>query len=426
MHTADQGGTPDGGMNQGDGGLEGFCAGGGPLLIPSAGAAGARCTGELAESAFRFAVCSCGEFVVSNSFRTDSFDSRDGAYDVGSAGSAAAFGTNGDVDLRASATIGGSAWVAGTSGIVANGSAPLSVGGQLRVNGPIDSSSAVSVALDADVDGDIAATTLTVAGTLTQPGGAGITATTQDVNAQASGTVTVATPCDCGMAAAVDPAALVTTFASLNDNAEAEFDPSILGSYTDGTVVDLPCGRLYAPAISGTGALTLRVAGRTALFVDGDLEPTGAFSVEIVGGGELDLFVAGNLVSASSISLGSAATPSRVRLYVGGSNPIALSGGGVFAGFVYAPHARFTMSTAIEIFGGLFASGIVASDSLTVHYDDAILDAASDCTPPTTCDSCNDCRGNACNGGTCGACVDDSDCCAPYTCFEGECSPPFG
>ncbi|MBK7772820.1 MAG: hypothetical protein IPI43_01585 [Sandaracinaceae bacterium] len=425
-NTTDLGNGGDAGPDQGDdGGLVGFCAGAGPLLIPSAGAAGDRCTGQLAESAFRFAVCSCGEFVVSNTFRTDSFDSRNGVYDSASAGTAAAFGTNGSVNLAATATIGGSAWVAGAQGLGANASAPLSVAGNLRVAGPVASMSTVTVDLDADINGDLSATSVTIDGSLMQPGGASITAPTQAINAQASGVVTVTPPCDCGSSAAVDPAALVGTFASLNDNAEADFDPSVLANHTAGAVVDLPCGRLYAPSIGGTGALTLRVAGRTALFVGGDLAPDAAFSVTIVGDGELDLFVAGNLVSASSVSLGSAATPSRVRLYVGGSDPIALSGGGTFAGFVYAPSARFTMSAAIEIFGGLFANGIVASDSLTVHYDDAIRDAASDCTPPTGCDSCNDCGGNACIGGACGACVTDADCCAPLTCFEGVCSPAF-
>lgn len=423
---SDSGNGGDAGPDLGDdGGLVGFCAGGGPLLIPSAGAAGDRCTGQLAESAFRFAVCSCGEFVVSNTFRTDSFDSRDGDYDPVEAGTTGAFGTNGAVNLAAAATIGGSAWVAGAQGLGANATAPLSVAGNLRVAGPVTSMSTVNVDFDADINGNLTATSVTIDGSLMQPGGATITATTQDINAQASGTVTVTPPCDCGASAAVDPAALVTTFASLNDNAEAEFDPSVLADHAPGAVVDLPCGRLYAPTISGTGALTLRVAGRTALFLGGDLAPDAAFTVEIVGDGELDLFVAGNLVSASSVSLGSAATPSRVRLYVGGSDPVALSGGGTFAGFVYAPFARFTMSAAIEIFGGIFANGIVASDSLTVHYDDAILDAASNCEPPTGCDSCNDCNGNACNGGACGACVTDADCCAPFTCFQGECSPFF-
>lgn len=424
--TGDLGTNGDAGGDQGDdGGLVGFCAGGGPLLIPSEGAAGDRCTGQLAESAFRFAVCSCGEFVVSNTFRTDSFDSRDGNYDPVEAGTVAAFGTNGSVNLAAAATIGGPAWIAGAQGLSANATAPLAVAGNLRVAGPVTSMSTVNVDIDADINGNLSATSVTIGGSLMQPAGATIMATTQAINAQASGVVTVTPPCDCGASAAVDPAALVTTFASLNDNAEAGFDPSVLADHAPGAVIDLPCGRLYAPSLGGTGAVTLRVEGRTALFLGGDLAPDAAFSVEIVGNGELDLFVQGNLVSASSVSLGSAATPSRVRLYVGGSDPVALSGGGTFAGFVYAPFARFTMSAAIEIFGGLFANGIVASDSLTVHYDDAILDAASDCTPPTGCDSCNDCGGDACVGGECGTCTTNADCCAPLICFEGACGFPF-
>ena len=258
------------------------------------------------------------------------------------------------------------------------------------------------------------------------PAGTSITATTTDIASQASGVVDVSAPCDCGEDAAVDPAALVSTFAVVNDNGAAGFDPSVLNDHAPDAVVELPCGRLYVPAISGAGALTLRVTGRTALFVGGDLSPSGAFRVEVAPGGELDLFIAGNVVSASSMELGSPATPSAVRLYVGGDQPIALSGGGVFAGFIYAPRARFTMSTAIEIFGGLFASGIVASDSLTVHYDEAILAAADDCDPPSGCEGCGDCNLQACDGGECVPCVDDADCCAPLVCFDGACLPPTG
>ena len=72
-NTTDLGNGGDAGPDQGDdGGLVGFCAGAGPLLIPSAGAAGDRCTGQLAESAFRFAVFGthCSTLIVEPSLLT--------------------------------------------------------------------------------------------------------------------------------------------------------------------------------------------------------------------------------------------------------------------------------------------------------------------------------------------------------------------
>lgn len=410
----------------GDAGLAGFCSGSGPLLlVPGAGGA-SLCSGELAQTTFRYAVCSCGRFAISNTFATDSFDSRDGAYSSASSGNAGSFGTNGNVTLHAAADVGGSVWVHGTSGISAGASGALHAAGELKVNGPLSSASSVVVGHDAFVEGDLSAASLSVGATLTQPAGALRTvAGATSVGALASAPVDFPPPCACEADELVDVAGLVAAQATANDNAAAGFDPSVLVGYTGPTTIDLPCGRLHAPSLSGNGTLTLRVAHRTALFLGGDLEPGADFRVEIVGGGELDLFVEGNVVSAHRLDLGSIDAPSRVRLYVGGSQPIALSGGAVFAGNVYAPHAEFTMSTAIEIYGSLFAAGIVASDRLTVHYDAAILAAGNDCgPPPSTCTSCRDCGNQACTaGGSCGACTSNADCCSPLVCHAGSCVP---
>ena len=39
----------------------------------------------------------------------------------------------------------------------------------------------------------------------------------------------------------------------------------------------------------------------------------------------------------------------------------------------------------------------------------------------TTCTSCTDCNNQACIDGTCGACTDSSQCCAPLECINGSC-----
>jgi len=41
--------------------------------------------------------------------------------------------------------------------------------------------------------------------------------------------------------------------------------------------------------------------------------------------------------------------------------------------------------------------------------------------PPTGCASCLDCQGQACINGTCGACTNSSQCCAPLVCQNGSC-----
>lgn len=37
------------------------------------------------------------------------------------------------------------------------------------------------------------------------------------------------------------------------------------------------------------------------------------------------------------------------------------------------------------------------------------------------CASCRDCNNQACIGGKCGSCTQNSDCCAPLVCFLGTC-----
>lgn len=423
------GATPGDGStdaNGDDGSLASFCAGDGPLVITPGAGGGPLCTGEIAQTTFRYAVCTCQQFSVSNTFRTDSFDSSDGPYMDETSGNAGSFGTNGTVTLAASATVGGSMWVGGANGLGANGGAgDLFVATDLRVDGPVDSDADVTVGRHAEVAGDLEAANLTVTGTLTQPAGASRTvAGTNVVGASVTAPVSVPDPCACGASDLLDVAGFVSAYATGNDNVEAGFDPSVLDGFAGPVTVTLPCGRLYVPTFAGSGELTLRVDGRTALFVDGDLALDADFTVQVVGDGELDLFVEGNVSTSARLDLGSIDTPSRVRVYVGGNQSIALSGGAAFAGNVYAPRATVFLSTATEIYGSIFAQSIAASDTLTVHYDSAILDAGDDCEPdPEGCESCLDCGNQACVAGECGACVTDADCCSPLLCESGICVP---
>lgn len=189
--------------------------------------------------------------------------------------------------------------------------------------------------------------------------------------------------CACGANDRVLPGRVLEDFAlSAGENLAAGFDQSLLFDYGGDTTIDLPCGRLYAAGASGAGKLTLRVAGPTALVIEGDLVLDSDFTVQVVGDGELDLFVSGDLVLGGRITLGDARTPSRVRLYVGGSRTIALDSGGAFAGNIHAPNATVVVGAKTELYGSIFAGAIAGSDALTVHADEAMRSAGAACSAP--------------------------------------------
>lgn len=410
----------DGGP-RGDGGRLAFCEGSGPTVVgdPSI----ADCTGAIAEDVFRFALCTCEGYVGSHALTTDSFDSRMGP--LMTPGSGGSVGTNGRMDTNAAATIGGSLWVSGT-GIQAGAAGTLDIGGVLRVGGPLVSETSVEVAGDAFVAGRVSVGSLSVGGMLTLEPSATLEVRSGDAPTPVRASFDTSLPCECDDDVLVDVSAIVAYHATNNDNADASFDPSVVEDHTAGARVELPCGRLYASRLSGSGDLTLVVPGRTALFIGGDLAPGAVLRVELGPEGVLDLFVGGNVVSAAPLELGDADAPSRVRLYVGGNGTIQLSGGATFAGNVYAPRAELVTSGDVEVFGSVFVRRVATSGRLGIHYDTAILYAGDDCPPPVDegCGSCLDCGSSeACIDGVCGECRTSADCCAPFICEGGVCQP---
>ena len=408
-----------------------FCSSSGPSLELPTVSGTTQCAGTVAQTAFRYAICSCADLLTSRAVTTDSFDSARGAYDPQQPGRFGSIGVNGDARIGTQGTpetlrAGGTLWLGGAQGIgrnpnVSNG---MNVSaGDLKVRGAVQYAGDLSVESDARVAGDIDVNALSVNGTLRTSKQSTMKATAQRINARTIEQIDVAPPCSCEDDELVDIAGLVSASARQNDNQAAHFDPAPLANYAGTSRIELPCGRLYVPAVHGSGNLTLAVSGRSALFVGGDLEPGGELRVELTGpDAELDLFVEGTLISSARLELGSIARASRVRLYIGGSAPIFLSGGGSYAGNIYAPFAPFVISTKSEIYGSLFARGIVNSDLLTVHYDEAILRAGEPCAPPDDgCTSCLSCGNQACIAGECGACQSDADCCAPLHCEAGSC-----
>lgn len=421
------GGTGGDGGNGGNGdlgGQAGYCAGSGPPIQVTDSGGATRCSGQVAATAFRYALCICQGLSASSAISTDAFDSTNaGATTFGTGGSV---GVNGDVNTGL-LSVGGSLQIAKSATETQN----LTVGVDLLTGSTLSDTQNVTVGRDASIGGDVKVNgTLTVNGTLKyqtgrtfnvgslQPAGKTATATT----------VTVAEPCDCAANLLFDIAGYVQKAATNNDNAAINLDPALLNNFQTDQVLNLTCGRFYLNNINGSKKLTLNVSGRTALFVGSDVNLNSDFNVNLTANGELDLFINGGLTSSAPLHFGNRATPARVRLYMGGSRNINLSAGSEIDGNIYAPQSSLVTSGALTVYGAVFVNSFNPSNTVTIHHDIAILKAADSCTqpsgtggnppPPASCSRCQDCGGQACNLGTgkCGTCTTSADCCAPLTC----------
>jgi cytoskeletal protein CcmA (bactofilin family) len=232
--------------------------------------------------------------------------------------------------------------------------------------------------------------------------------------------VSIPTPCDCGDR--LDIAGIVAAGVAAADDG---FDRDALSSITGpNQTVEIPCGRFDVSNINVRGGLTLRVHGRTALFIDGSLTVSGSLGVDLGDTGELDIFVAGSLTIMGNATFGSSSRPAAVRIYV--AENVELAGGSELAGNLYAPNAHVNPQGTYEVYGSLFANTIQAAGDLIVHYDRAVLRVDEECDTPTpeNCTECDDCGRNACIDGECGPCRSDADCCAPLVCYaNGTCGP---
>ncbi len=402
-----------------------YCKGSGPPILVTGTKGKLLCTGKMAQVVFRYALCTCEGVTAAAQIKTDSFDHTKGPYTPGSAGKAASAGVNGKLTNTQPMDIGGSLYVGSSSGVSIG--ANITAGVDLHSAGPVMGSGSLTVKGDAEVNGNVSCTNLDIGGTLTIPKGKTVyVPSSRKVGKLVYGPVTVAPPCDCAPKHLYDIAGLVKTYSSINDNAAIKLDPSKLLAYTAPTKLELPCGRFYLKGISGSGGLTIHVTGRTALFVDGSVVASGGVKVTLGPKGELDLFVAGDLSSSGTLSLGSAAEPSRVRLYAGGKGYVNLGAGATFAGNLYAPYATLQAAGNQDVYGAVFVKSINISGKLTIHYDLAILEAGAKCPPKKSgqgCSSCHDCGNQACVNGKCGKCTANSQCCKPLYCVAGKCIP---
>jgi len=354
-----------------------YCAGEGPPVLVGDGSGNRDiCAGEIAEVTFRFGLCTCADYSSGNTLAIDSFDSRDGPFTAGQAGGS--LGVNGTVDANAAVQVRGDVVVSGPGISV---TPTLDIGGDLLDQGTLGSASAaVTVAGDASVGDAIGLASLTVAGTLTVPNGVTIDVPGgPSAGALVRAPVSVDPPCACDVGDLLDVPGFVEAHRNNNHNADIGLSIDALDGYADGTELALPCGRFYLTRVRGDGHLTLVVDGRTAVFVAQGLAPQGGLTVRVEPGGELDLFVAGNVDSAGPLELGAPTQPAKVRVYVGGTGVINLSAASTFGGNLYAPLVDLALSGGAELFGSMFVHRVATSGPLTIHYDRAVENAADDC-----------------------------------------------
>jgi len=381
LHTPDAGGvgtSEDAGVSDGGeppGGWEAYCAGRGPPIFVGVGRGASVCSGWLAEQTFQHALCTCDGLALGASFDTDAFRGSQGAYQPG--GSGGDVGVNGGLSANDAVSVGGSLWVGGAGGVQLGRS--LRVGEVLHSSGPLTGSSAsATVAGDARVRGDVALPLLQVGGVLSVPEGHALgPVQAVDIRREPVGPVT---PCACDEASQVDVAGLIARHVGDNDNAAIGLDAAALEGVEGERVLVLPCGRFHLTRITGTGRATLSIRARTALFVEDSVDLGEGLTVDVQAPGELDLFLGGSVAVAGPLTLGSSATPSRVRVYAAGSTVLALSAGSTFAGNLYAPRGTLSLSGGVEVFGSVFVRHVEASGPLRLHYDADIREAGAGCT----------------------------------------------
>jgi len=353
------------------------CSGLGPAVtLPTA--AVSVCASALATRRHRFAACFCDSLNLSSPLYTDAMDSSGAS--IG-AQPPAAVGVDGDLQATTLQAF-GSVYVTGSGGVTV--SDRIVSLGSLRVSGPVRSPDGLfDIAEDAYLGGDLQGLFLVV-GTMHVAPGADGSAAYVNAGSVVREPVTVATPCDCAAADAVDVAGAVAAAAATNDDASAGFAPDRLAAVTTSTLLDVPCGTYALSSIDTRAALVLAVHGRALIAVAGDVALRAGFTVTLDPGAELDLLVGGRLLTSGSNAIGSM-TPARFRIWVAGSQTVVFDDDPNVGAVVHAPGAQVTASSGLELVGALFAKTLTAGAQINVHFDQALFTVGASCgEPPAT------------------------------------------
>jgi len=410
------------------------CNGGGPPIVING-----QCSGQTAQTTFRWALCSCKDVTMSSRLVTDAYDSTQGPYVPGGLGGGV--GLNGAFDATSDNDIYGALWSSATGGVTT--SSVNHVYEELHVGGSITAGGTFAVGYEGFVRGDVSAPgSLAVTRALHVSPSSTIRGNVTYASLVNNVPVVVPPPCDCAPGQILPIGSIVASHRTNNDNAAIGLNANALATPLGHAVrLELPCGYYYLSKIdNGQDPVTIVAKGHVALFIDGDatagpltfsLDPTSTFDVLLTG-----------VIKpwpGSDFNYGSPSYPALMRIYSGGTDPTELAAGN-FAGEFYAARSPIVAQSLLTAYGAMYAGDFRSSAEVDIHYDRAVLNAGSTCppTPPppgdagaggdggradggTGCNSCQDCGNQACNGGTCGACSSSADCCAPLICAGGTC-----
>jgi hypothetical protein len=307
-------------LHPGDCMADGVCPAQTCAADPDAGATGGNtpvqvgdgCSdGDPAAQAFRFALCSCSDYVSEAPLIVDGVDAQ------GSPARVASVGVNGSLTLGAGADIDGALQVAG---MIATGDGP----------------------------------DLTVAGRVLD-------------HAYAA--------CNCLPQNLLDIAALVTAAKASNDDAAQGLDPRVLDGFRMEQTLSLASGSLYLSRVAGSAPLTIAITGSVQLYVDADPALDSSWTITLAQNATLDLFIASNVRVSGTLAIGSADSAGRVRVYVGGTGTINLATTSVIGGSLYAPTAELVTRGPLEVYGPMFVRRAAPGEEVRVHYDSAAATA---------------------------------------------------
>ncbi|MDB4990425.1 MAG: lipoprotein [Myxococcaceae bacterium] len=363
----------------------------GPLFDLTDGYEGACGVGS---RGFHYAVCSCSDVVAAMPVDVDGFDSRQGVYVPGQAsGALASVGALYPHALR----VGGSLIVAGSAGIPLN--ADLVVGGNLLDQGQLQGQYAVSVAGQARIGGDVRLSHFAVSGSATVAPSAALSVSDGSPDA-ARDAVQIAAPCRCD--APFDVAAVIDAASRDNDNALLALDgESALKAFAAALELTLPCGRYYVGEIYGARPITLHVQGRVALYVQNGivLENTGALTIELADGAELDMFVRNGISAGGPVQIGAPTAATHARLHFGATDSLFFLDKTMLAATLYAPRSELVSHGAFELYGAALVRRWSADGTLQLHYDRAL---SADACPAASCRSDTQCAPTLrCDHGSC-------------------------
>lgn len=385
-----------------------YCAGhGSPVpeaLLPEAAPACSHPSAQL----FRRALCSCTDAAFSAAVQASASDSR--AHTSGAAPLGADLGVNnqwvaaGAVEIHGGLTMGG-------AGLFPISLSPFDLAGTLRTAGGLSvSASNAHIGRELWVRGEVVlfASELLVDGDFYQPPDAQLPIGPVMIGGHARAqTFEIAPPCACGDRA-LDIAAIVT-----HGRAQAQLDnlgvPTGLLTQTTGTdPIELPCGRIALDPGS-LQPVQLRVHGRTAVYIRGDLSIVSNFVPDFGDMGELDVFIDGSLAIAPNITIGSPTRAGALRFYVSGPADLILGEPTSLAAGLYAPNATLYTTGSMQVHGALFVESLYASGDVDLRYDAALLQPIA----ADTQDACSLMPNQACQS--------DGECPAPFVCQSGGC-----